>query len=216
MAKAQTKPSATSSEISTTSKEIRLYSKKEIFAELSPARVKPVTSFVQIFEDELPSLSTIKKHHGQECAIDYLLLWIMNFNTLTGERISAAGMKQLAAEIYEKFYYLKPSDLKNFFGILKETRLIYYSPQEILRHLDEYNDCRCENASAHSHNISGKHKEATNFKAIELERIRAKFSNERAERVYKKEMSKPRPQNGDKNKTQGGKGERGWLISPRV
>lgn len=172
-------------------KELQKSNAKKIFSDYSPAKIKAVNSFVQIFQDEKPPLSLIKKENGLQITLDYILLWIAGFNTLIGERMNVDGMKILAQEILEKYYYFKPTDLKYCFEKLKNTKLIYCSPQEILRVFQEYDNDRCVEAQTLSQGYSnGRKGLIVDFKNQELERIKEKFRRERnkiAKKKYKKQ-----------------------------
>jgi len=128
------------------------YKEPKDFISMSPANatieLRHIKSendiLLSVKNQETPSISTLKKHHGEEKVIAYLFLWILDLNMALGVKntMSEPQINECAFFIIEDYYYLKIADFKLFFTNIKKGKLgILYeslSTPKILEWLEKY------------------------------------------------------------------------------
>lgn len=99
---------------------------------------------ISVQNSETPSISNLKKHHGEKKVIAYLGIWIADLNMSLGVKntMDSTQIEECAFFILDDYYYLTMADFKLFFTSIKKGKYgkMFESigTHKILGWIDEY------------------------------------------------------------------------------
>ncbi len=113
-------------------KGIEKYPTPESFINLSPKAANRDLRHIKTEKDilvsvknsETPSIAKIKKHHGEDSVISFIVIWLMDLNMSMNIKNTMPDdqLEECAFFILEDYYYLTMADFKLFFSGIKKGK----------------------------------------------------------------------------------------------